>query len=205
LAICGLLFAGISVAQAEPGAHAPFEANGSVIKNHDGDTITLATNDHGVLTIRLSGADAPESGQGYWKVARDYLRFLVNGTATSAWCYKHDRYDRAVCHVRVGAQDIQEALIAKGYAWYAFQFAHELDADQQAHYQEAEQRARDQRNRPATAVFPPKFRCLKMPCGRAPQICAHKGIYGHKFKGSDGLEAARPLPASPAGAETGDC
>ena len=69
----------------------------------------------------------------------------VPRTETSAWCYKRDRYDRAVCHVRVGAQDIQEALIAKGYAWYAFQFAHELDADQRARYQEAEQRARDQR------------------------------------------------------------
>jgi len=65
------LVAGISVVQAEPGAHAPFEAKGRVIKNHDGDTITLATNDHGVLTIRLSEADAPETGQGYWKVARD--------------------------------------------------------------------------------------------------------------------------------------
>ncbi len=41
--------------------------------------------------------------------------------------------------------------------------------------------------------------------GRAPQICAHKGIYGHKFKGSHGLETTRPLPASPAGAEAGDC
>ena len=131
--------------QAEPGTRAPFEAKGRVIKNHDGDTITLATNDHGVLTIRLSGADAPETGQGYWKVARDYLRSLVRGAETSAWCYKRDRYDRAVCHVRVGAQDIQEALIAKGYARYAFQFAHELDADQRARYQEAEQWARDQR------------------------------------------------------------
>ena len=46
--------------------------------------------------------------------------------------------------VRVGSQDIQEALIAKGYAWYAFQFAHELDADQRARYLEAEQRARTQ-------------------------------------------------------------
>ena len=60
--------------QAEPGPLAAFEAKGRVIKNHDGDTITLATNDHGVLTIRLSGADAPETGQGYWKIARDYLR-----------------------------------------------------------------------------------------------------------------------------------
>ena len=50
-----------------------------------------------------------------------------------------------MCHVRVGAQDMQAALIAKGYAWYAFQFAHELDADQRARYQEAEQQARDQR------------------------------------------------------------
>jgi len=61
------------------------------------------------------------------------------------------------------------------------------------------------RNRPFPTVFPLKFRCLKMPHGRAPQICAHKGIYGHKFKGSHSLEAARPLPASPAVTEAGDC
>jgi len=36
-----------------------------------------------------------------------------------------------------------------------------------------------------------------MPRGRAPQICAHKGIYGHKFKGSHGLEAAQGLLSSP--------
>jgi endonuclease YncB( thermonuclease family) len=50
-----------------------------------------------------------------------------------------------VCHARIGLQDIQEALIAEGYAWYAFQFAHELDADQAVRYREAEQRARSQR------------------------------------------------------------
>lgn len=35
--------------------------------------------------------------------------------------------------------------MAKGYAWYAFQFARELDEDQQRRYREAEQRARSQR------------------------------------------------------------
>lgn len=145
LIVGGLLFAGISIVQAEPGPHPPFEARGSVIKNHDGDTITLATADRGVLTVRLSGADTPETGQAYWKAARDYLKSLVRGAETTVWCYKRDRYDREVCHVRVGSQDIQEALIAKGYAWFAFQFAHELDTDQQVRYREAEQWARSQR------------------------------------------------------------
>ena len=82
-----------------------------------------------------------------------------------------------------------------------------MDADEVKRLRQMEQenaRLKKLRKRPATTVFPPKLRCLKMPCGRAPQICAHKGIYGHKFKGSHGLEAARPLPASPVGAEASD-
>ncbi len=81
LFIWGLLFAGISVTYAEPGPHAPFEAKGKVIKNHDGDTIKLSTSDRELLTVRLSGADTPESGQAYWKAARDALKSHVTGVA----------------------------------------------------------------------------------------------------------------------------
>ena len=81
-------------------------------------------------------------GQAYWKAARNYLRSLVAGQKTTAWCYKVDRYDREVCHVRVGNQDVGQALIAAGYAWYAFQFAAELTNEQRLAYPEAERLAR---------------------------------------------------------------
>ena len=141
LALAILMITGIQVAQADGRFHPPFEVTGSVIKNHDGDTIKLETDAPGVIPIRLSGADTPEVGQAYWKAARHYLRSLVTGQKTTAWCYKLDRYDREVCHVRVGNQDIGQALIAAGYGWYAFQFAAELTDEQRLAYPEAERRA----------------------------------------------------------------
>lgn len=142
LALLLALLVGLSAAQAKPGRHPPFETTGTVIKNPDGDTIRLDTTDQGVLDVRLSGADTPEKGQAYWKAARGYLRSLVAGQKTTVWCYKRDRYDREVCHVRVGSRDLGEALIAEGYAWYAYQFAGELTLKQRQSYQLAEEQAR---------------------------------------------------------------
>jgi len=48
----------------------PFTATGSVIKNHDGDTIKLQTPDRGLLTVRFAGSDTPETGQAYWRESR---------------------------------------------------------------------------------------------------------------------------------------
>ena len=106
LAFATLLFTGIQMAQADGRFHPPFEITGSVMKNHDRDTIKLVTDERGVITIRLSGADTPETGHAYWKAARNHLRSMVAGEKTTAWCYKQDRFYREVCHVRVGNQDI---------------------------------------------------------------------------------------------------
>ena len=127
------------------GWHPSFEVTGVVVKNHDGDTIKLETEDRGVLTIRISGADTPETGQAYWRAARGYLRKLVAGKATTAWCYKKDPHDREVCHVRVGDRDVSEALIASGHGWYARMFAGEFSEAQQLAYDAAEQSARNER------------------------------------------------------------
>lgn len=130
---------------ASPGPHPPFEASGVVIHNHDGDTIKLETRERGVLNVRFSGADTPETGQAYWKVARDFLKSRVEGKQTTVWCYKLDRYEREVCHVRGGQQDLGQALIESGHAWYAFQYAAELSEAQRQAYSEGEQRARERR------------------------------------------------------------
>lgn len=142
LALALLMMTGIQVAHADGRFHPPFEVTGSVLKNPDGDTIRLMTEERGLLNIRLSGADTPETGQAYWKSARDFLKSLVAGKKTTAWCYKEDRFYREVCHVQVGNQDVGQALIAAGYAWYAFQFASELTAAQRLAYPEAERQAK---------------------------------------------------------------
>lgn len=114
-----------------------------VVKNHDGDTIKLQTADRGILTVRFSGADTPETGQAYWKAARGYLRAKVADRPTTAQCYKRDQYGREVCHVQVGDRDMGQALIEAGYAWYAVQFASELSDAQRQGYREAERKARE--------------------------------------------------------------
>lgn len=105
-----------SFAFAAGGPYAPFEATGTFIKNHDGDTITLDVPDHGRMIIRLSGADTPETGQAHWKKAGDRLKQLLRGNPTTVWCYKKDRYERDVCHVFVGKTDVGLELIRGGHA-----------------------------------------------------------------------------------------
>lgn len=140
-----LMASWLTAAQAKPGPHPPFEVTGTVIKNHDGDTIKMQTVDHGVVDVRFSNVDTPETGQAYWKAARGYLRSLVAGKAVTIRCYKRDRYEREVCHVSVGGSDTGLALVKHGYAWYAHMFSEELGSSQQKAYSEAEQLARRQR------------------------------------------------------------
>lgn len=123
-------------------AYTPFVVTGTVVKNHDGDTIRLMTADRGTFPVRLSGADTPETGQAYWRVARDHLHLLVDGTPTTVSCYKKDRFERDVCHVFIGDIDVGLDLIRNGYAWFAADYARELTASQQASYPAAELEAR---------------------------------------------------------------
>ena len=132
-------------ALAKPGPHAPFEVTGKAIKNHDGDTIKIQTAEHGVVVVRLSAADTPETGQAYWRLARDALRRQITGQPVTVWCYKRDRHDRNVCHVSVHGKDPGLALVQQGYAWYAHMFASELNSEMRRNYSEAEEAAKQRR------------------------------------------------------------
>lgn len=145
LAFALLAMMTIPAMAAAAGRHPLFEVTGVVVKNHDGDTLKLQTEERGLLTIRLSGVDTPETGQAYWRVARGYLRKITAGKPTTALCYKTDPRGREVCHVSVGGQDVSEALIAGGYGWYARMFANELSEAQQRANDEAEKSARGER------------------------------------------------------------
>lgn len=52
---------------------------------HDGDTFTCVT-ETGPLRVRVAGIDAPEVGQGYWRVSRDLLRSSTT-TGSRVSCY----------------------------------------------------------------------------------------------------------------------
>lgn len=132
-------------ASATTGLHEPFEVTGSAIKNHDGDTITLKTEERGIINVRLSGADTPETGQAYWRVARDALHRLIADKPVTVRCYKQDWRKREVCHVTVNGTDPALAIVKQGLAWYAFMFADEMTPAMINAYQGAEAQARRQR------------------------------------------------------------
>jgi len=141
--LAAILFAAyLPHAYAKAGLHEPFEVSGSVIKNHDGDTITLRTDDRGVINVRLSGADTPETGQAYWRVARDRLYQLISDKPVTVSCYKQDWRKREVCHVSVDGTDPALVLVKQGLAWYAFMFSGELTPGMRSAYGRAEAEAR---------------------------------------------------------------
>ncbi|WP_412479602.1 thermonuclease family protein [Azonexus sp. IMCC34839] len=140
-----LLAAHLTDASASSGLHESFEVTGSVIKNHDGDTITLLTAERGVINVRLSGADTPETGQAYWRVARDALHRQIADRRMMVRCYKQDWRKREVCHALVDGKDPALALVEQGLAWYAFMFADELTPEMRVAYEAAEAGARQGR------------------------------------------------------------
>lgn len=125
LALC-LPLLWLPLVYAKPGPHPPFEITGMVTHNPDGDTIDIQTAYHGLVRVRFAGADTPETAQAFWKVARNHLSAAVKDQQTTAWCYKRDKYEREVCHVRVGNLDLCLDLIQRGFGWYARMFSHEL-------------------------------------------------------------------------------
>lgn len=111
---------------------------------HDGDTFTCVTAD-GPLRIRVAGIDAPEVGQGFWRVSRDLLRSSTpDGSGVN--CYKVDRYGRQVCRVlSADGQDLALGLVAAGLAWHTVKYRGEQPPAEQAAYAAAEARSRDGR------------------------------------------------------------
>ena len=122
-----------------------------MVSNHDGDTFKLQTPDQGILTIRFSGIDTPETGQAFWKSARRALAGLVNGAPVTVRCYKKS-HDRDVCRVFAGTgnreQDVGLEMVRLGMAWHAFQFTHEQTTGEREAYKAAEEKARLGQGRP---------------------------------------------------------
>lgn len=108
---------------------------------HDGDTFACVA-EQTTFTVRVAGVDAPETGQAFWRVARDLLATRAR-PGTKVNCYKEDRYRRQVCRVTSpeGA-DIAEELVRTGVAWHTVKYRSEQTPPEQERYAAAEVAAR---------------------------------------------------------------
>lgn len=127
---------------ANAGPHEPWVATCLETKGfHDGDTLTCVA-ERGTFVVRLAGLDAPETGQGYWRVARDQLRRLAI-SGTRAACYTRDDYGREVCRIYApDGSNIVDALINSGLAWHSKRYVGEQTESEQARYSSQEAQAR---------------------------------------------------------------
>ena len=95
---------------------------GKVVKVVDGDTLHIY-GEKGTYKIRLSGIDAPESGQAFGKRAKEHLEYLVAGKQVIAIVESKDRYGRYVASVKVNSKDVCAEMLATGYAWHYKQYS----------------------------------------------------------------------------------
>lgn len=95
---------------------------GVVLGVHDGDTLTLLTDDRQTLKVRLANIDAPELSQTYGPAARQGLAHAVYQHRVTVDYTQSDRYGRLIGHVDLEGQDVNLAQVAKGLAWVYRQY-----------------------------------------------------------------------------------
>lgn len=134
-AVCVLLFTWTNAAVAA-------QLDGVIVGITDGDTVTLLDKKRTQYKVRLTGIDAPESGQPYSQRSRQNLSVLVfNKKVTVEWS-KRDRYGRILGKVLFSEVDINLKQVEAGLAWHFKKYAKEQPGDDQMRYAEAENRAR---------------------------------------------------------------
>jgi endonuclease YncB( thermonuclease family) len=92
------------------------EITGRVVQVHDGDTITVQTEEKKVK-IRLAEIDAPELKQEFGQVAQKYLEQTLLGTNVRIEQKSVDLYGRVIGKVFLGNEYVNETLVEEGYAW----------------------------------------------------------------------------------------
>lgn len=162
VAVAGLVAACVGAAPAErtPRERAVnFAVEGVVGAVDDGDTLTVVAANDVRFVVRLSDIDAPElfhrggpdracpgrlladrPGQPQGRAAREALATLALGKPARAECYEIDRFGRPVCHVFVGAVNVNLAQIAQG--WGMLQDRVDWVRDPASHPAQEEARAR---------------------------------------------------------------
>ena len=117
----------------------------SVIRIHDGDTITAQIAEGNRIQVRLSGIDAPELKQKYGIESRNALIALLKNDSPTLDCFKTDKYRRQICRIFTSTgTDVSLQMVATGNAWWFEKYASDQNKDEQERYSAAEIDARRQ-------------------------------------------------------------
>ncbi len=135
-----IMIATVIAATALPAFADSFTAK--VIGVSDGDTITVLDATKTQIKIRLSGIDAPESGQAFGSNSKKALSDCAFGKAATIDGDKTDRYGRTIAKVIVSGTDCNLRQVQLGYAWHFKKYASERPADESRQYAAAENAAR---------------------------------------------------------------
>lgn len=136
------LYQTLSAALASAGAKAEpqVELSGRVVRVADGDTVTVLDRHNTQHKVRLFGIDTPERNQPYGRAAKNALVQLIDNRPVEVVIVTQDSYGRTVGMLYRDGINLNEAMVAAGYAWWYQHFA-----PHERRLQEAEQRAREQR------------------------------------------------------------
>ena len=141
LLVCTLIQAQSISADPRP----PIEVEGTIMRVVDGDTVVFLSTAGKQMTLRLAGIDAPEKGMPYGDLARKWLINLLNYGVVTAHTTKTDRYGRTVATVFSQGNDVNLALIKKGFAWHYKRYACEQTLGDVEAYARSESEAREKR------------------------------------------------------------
>lgn len=128
---------------------------GIVVKVSDGDTINVQDSYGTKVKVRLYGIDAPETeksnkktgrvskpGQPYGEEAYQALNSKIYRKQVKLEIMAVDQYKRSVGIVYLNGKNINQEMVAEGYAWAYRQY---LDRPHASEYIQAEERARVKR------------------------------------------------------------
>jgi micrococcal nuclease len=98
------------------------ELQGKVVRVIDGDTLELLV-ERKPVRIRLDQIDAPEQGQAHGEQARRQLATLCAGVVATFRAQGQDRYGRTLGQVRCNGREVNEFMVAQGWAWVYRRYA----------------------------------------------------------------------------------
>lgn len=99
------------------------ELNGKVVGVHDGDTITLLTEEKVQVKIRLSSIDAPETKQAFGSASKKALSGLVFGKAVRVAEHGKDRYKRTLGDIYIGEVWVNLRMVEQCMAWLFLKYS----------------------------------------------------------------------------------